>query len=202
MSNKTIWSFLALASVGVASTAASATALNIGVGNDTLGPQYIITEAADGSFSTALNPAYGSNPGPYDGNEDTYFGVINNSSTALLSITVSSPGAFGFDGDGIDTYGGTHFTSTTGDGTGYGGPDATFFSLDGTTGTVTFGPNGIAPNGGTDVFSLEEAVALNTLVVTSGVPEPSTWAMMLLGFVGLGFLARRRKGLARTQQLA
>jgi hypothetical protein len=26
-----------------------------------------------------------------------------------------------------------------------------------------------------------------------GVPEPSTWAMMLLGFVGLGFMAYRRK---------
>jgi hypothetical protein len=27
----------------------------------------------------------------------------------------------------------------------------------------------------------------------SAVPEPSTWAMMLLGFVGLGFMAYRRK---------
>ncbi|MBN9061654.1 MAG: hypothetical protein BGP06_02215 [Rhizobiales bacterium 65-9] len=28
--------------------------------------------------------------------------------------------------------------------------------------------------------------------ITSGVPEPSTWAMMLLGFLGLGFVAGRR----------
>jgi hypothetical protein len=27
----------------------------------------------------------------------------------------------------------------------------------------------------------------------SGIPEPSTWAMMILGFVGLGFMAYRRK---------
>jgi hypothetical protein len=26
-----------------------------------------------------------------------------------------------------------------------------------------------------------------------GVPEPSTWAMMILGFLGLGFMAYRRK---------
>jgi hypothetical protein len=26
-----------------------------------------------------------------------------------------------------------------------------------------------------------------------GVPEPSTWAMMLLGFAGVGFMAYRRK---------
>jgi hypothetical protein len=29
--------------------------------------------------------------------------------------------------------------------------------------------------------------------VTSAVPEPSTWAMMILGFFGLGFMAYRRK---------
>jgi hypothetical protein len=27
----------------------------------------------------------------------------------------------------------------------------------------------------------------------SGVPEPSTWAMMVIGFLGVGFLAYRRK---------
>ena len=63
----------------------------------------------------------------------------------------------------------------------------------------------------------DEAVALNSLIIhghlfggeegtnfqfvsnafinqpTSAVPEPSTWAMMLLGFAGLGFMAYRRK---------
>ena len=29
--------------------------------------------------------------------------------------------------------------------------------------------------------------------VTSAVPEPSTWAMMILGFAGVGFMAYRRK---------
>jgi hypothetical protein len=29
--------------------------------------------------------------------------------------------------------------------------------------------------------------------ITAAVPEPSTWAMMLLGFAGLGFVAYRRK---------
>jgi hypothetical protein len=30
----------------------------------------------------------------------------------------------------------------------------------------------------------------------NGVPEPSTWAMMLLGFLGVGFMAYRRRGTA------
>ncbi len=29
--------------------------------------------------------------------------------------------------------------------------------------------------------------------ITTAVPEPSTWAMMILGFVGVGFMAYRRK---------
>jgi hypothetical protein len=33
--------------------------------------------------------------------------------------------------------------------------------------------------------------------VTSAVPEPSTWAMMIIGFLGLGFTAYRRKNAAR-----
>jgi fibronectin-binding autotransporter adhesin len=35
--------------------------------------------------------------------------------------------------------------------------------------------------------------------VVAGVPEPSTWAMLLLGFAGLGYAASRR---AKTQRLA
>ncbi|MBA2402456.1 MAG: PEPxxWA-CTERM sorting domain-containing protein [Bradyrhizobium sp.] len=34
------------------------------------------------------------------------------------------------------------------------------------------------------------------LTVTSGVPEPSTWAMMILGFTGVGFMAYSRKSKA------
>ena len=33
--------------------------------------------------------------------------------------------------------------------------------------------------------------------MTSSVPEPSTWAMMILGFCGLGFMAYRKKGTLR-----
>jgi hypothetical protein len=36
-------------------------------------------------------------------------------------------------------------------------------------------------------------VLIANITATSAVPEPATWAMMLLGFVGLGFLAYRRK---------
>jgi hypothetical protein len=46
-------------------------------------------------------------------------------------------------------------------------------------------------------FDPGEAFALNRsagqFTVTAAVPEPSTWAMMLLGFVGVGFVGYRRQ---------
>jgi PEP-CTERM motif len=36
-------------------------------------------------------------------------------------------------------------------------------------------------------------VNLATTSLTTDVPEPSTWAMMILGFFGVGFMAHRRK---------
>ena len=35
-------------------------------------------------------------------------------------------------------------------------------------------------------------------VVQPSIPEPSTWAMMLIGFAGLGYAAVRRKGAVRA----
>lgn len=46
-------------------------------------------------------------------------------------------------------------------------------------------------NGGPDgLANLSDSLGFT---LTSGVPEPSTWAMMTLGFAGLGFMAYRRR---------
>jgi hypothetical protein len=44
----------------------------------------------------------------------------------------------------------------------------------------------VAGNGSPSVLELQVAA----------VPEPTTWAMMILGFFGVGFMAYRRKGKA------
>jgi hypothetical protein len=49
---------------------------------------------------------------------------------------------------------------------------------------------------GTDIVGGSPAPTFNmafTLQGVSDVPEPSTWAMMILGFAGVGFMAYRRK---------
>lgn len=48
---------------------------------------------------------------------------------------------------------------------------------------------------GSAVFSVNTDIraTLDTITVSSAVPEPSTWAMMILGFAGIGFMAYWRK---------
>lgn len=40
------------------------------------------------------------------------------------------------------------------------------------------------------------AFPFTDLLLTTAVPEPSTWAMMILGFAGVGFMAYRRRNSA------
>jgi hypothetical protein len=64
---------------------------------------------------------------------------------------------------------------------------------------ITIGLNlteGFAPidvTGGIFTFDAPVQVGTWEIRVTESVPEPSTWAMMLLGFAGVGFTAYRRK---------
>ena len=51
-------------------------------------------------------------------------------------------------------------------------------------------------NGYVDAFTIGIAGSNTTFDfenTVSAVPEPSTWAMMILGFAGVGFMAYRRK---------
>jgi hypothetical protein len=59
------------------------------------------------------------------------------------------------------------------------------------TGTAFYDQTGLFLGLGTDLQVLN-ITSVNE-PVTSAVPEPSTWAMMLLGFAGVGFIAYRRK---------
>ena len=146
--------------------------------------------AANGSITTT-GPG-----GVYDlGGDDALIGVINNSSKTINSISfgVQPNDIFGFDGDGIGSYTGITNTMDTSSGH-YGGEDAWFSGIAGPFGggTVNF-IGGIAP-GTTQYFSLENPVSISHPPTLA--PEPSTWAMMLLGFAGLGFAGYRARNKA------
>jgi PEP-CTERM motif len=58
---------------------------------------------------------------------------------------------------------------------------------------------------GTDIVGGNPAPTFNmafSLEGVNAVPEPSTWAMMLLGFAGLGFMAYRRRNQITSLRVA
>jgi hypothetical protein len=64
---------------------------------------------------------------------------------------------------------------------------------------VTFTGNGLAGSNSLEIFYADRehtGAFLDVsadVALTAGVPEPSTWAMMILGFTGVGFMSYRRK---------
>ena len=48
------------------------------------------------------------------------------------------------------------------------------------------------------MFASANSITSLSFKATGGVPEPSTWAMMLAGFAGLGFLGYRETAKARV----
>lgn len=182
-----ILGMLSALALGIAAPAALAAPLcpALGVATDcnivlTIGPGGSVTSSAGASSSST-----------YDGSDDVLVGIVNNSGAPLSSIALSSPGnpVFEFDGDGIDAFGAVENAGNP-DTTGYGGPNAYFsgISSDFSTGTVNF-KNPIAA-GGTDYFSLEEAITFNQ--IGGATPEPSTLLLFATGAVGLAGSLRRK----------
>jgi hypothetical protein len=71
------------------------------------------------------------------------------------------------------------------------GPNGENFILVSAIGGETFSSLGFASTGN---LSSVEQVRVDIAGVAPAVPESATWAMMVLGFVGVGFMAYRRRG--------
>jgi hypothetical protein len=118
--------------------------------------------------------------------------------TGLVTVTLSAPATqVSFYWGSIDKYN----TITFSDGESFTGSSVTGKTPDGCqqmidcNGVVTFKES----NGGTftsfTMSSSQNSFETDNfdVVLAPPVPEPSTWAMMILGFMSIGFLAYRRK---------
>ena len=67
------------------------------------------------------------------------------------------------------------------------------------TGTLSLANFGLSSGGSAnaffaaDIFGDGTTGPIGAIGAVGSVPEPSTWAMMILGFMGVGFMAYRRK---------
>jgi hypothetical protein len=69
---------------------------------------------------------------------------------------------------------------------------------DQTSGDFSIGLSGITPNFSANAWTADSVgtFASDSANVGNGVPEPATWAMMIIGFGGVGALMRRRRAFA------
>jgi hypothetical protein len=144
-----------------------------------------------GTFSTTSD----------DGNFSSATGGVNN---FTLNVTESFPATgYGSSNLGVtDLIGPALAALSAGSPTGFSFTTMSFTPL-GASDTVTISVNfpgstdspaiAISSSEGYFTSSSSEAEYYTTLTISPAVPEPSTWAMMILGFCGVGFLAYRRK---------
>ena len=120
------------------------------------------------------------------GSFDLGNGTATYDTSFVLDISFSLP---------VGTTPGSDLFDATLSGAVHGGDGSVTINFDNAAQTFDFG------NGGSFTVSVND-LTLNlgdpnltgtiTLTSVSAVPEPSTWAMMLLGFAGIGFLGYRR----------
>ena len=164
------------------------------------GCNVVITVNPSSSVSVVVT-----DPSPYEASEDALIGVVNNSPGSVGSLTLSGPGIFGFESDGICIYtfvGSGYCTPAQMAGTDpgdYAGPTTSFTNFSTfNTGTVVFN-GGLAP-GASTYFSLEglPSSGITGVVGPGGGGLPPTLAqiptlstaglvLLLLAFLGVAF---------------
>jgi hypothetical protein len=210
--------FLIAAAIALASTAAQADIVitsgvnNQGTDNVLLNPATNVTTvtgtvgannllvnftSSSGSHLLSANPSGQATVSGGTGNTaltQLTFGLANNSTfaNAVFNINASHDGSVTIHLDGINLTGtgqpipGSTFSQDfTVDANG-----SNFFSVRATNGQAISDISLTAFNGA--VFQDVRQVRLGGGTITA-TPEPSTWAMMILGFAGVGFMAYRRR---------
>ena len=184
---------LLLAAVAACSVASPALADPVTLSYDFTGTDFTAGFGAGGAAGPA-DAFTGSFSYSFDATTQAFQLLSFNGHVGSLEFTTALAD-FNSSGTGDDslTIGGS-----PGGASGFGASDFVFnMLLDRTTGAVTsaYQLGYITQN-----FSIYHA---NNLSVTAAVPEPATWAMMLLGFGGIGFAMRRgRKQNRRLLQVA
>jgi PEP-CTERM motif len=181
-------------------------------GGNLIGQSFTLTTTVDTSIIGNANSFTGGSGGPYSGPSPMTAALTINGNTVVFDDHTGPLATFfGINSDG----------STTGDGLTkgnnfnqqafywcgcYGGVQYAAFliNLNATNAVIPADFTTPLPTMGNGDFTLNYAafytydgehlnLGIDGVNLTAAVPEPSTWAMMILGFAGVGFMAYRRK---------
>jgi hypothetical protein len=168
--------------------------------------------AANSSTTTPLAPGLSYTNSTFDVTSSGGIAAIGNAPSAVNFNNLGSFSATGVTG----TYTGNNFDLLVSFTAPAGTSPGTALFTDVITGSVTSGSGGavivtfdsalktFTYDEGAFTFSvnnvsltvspeLSNSIAVSGQILVQAVPEPSTWAMMILGFMGVGFMAYRRK---------
>jgi len=114
--------------------------------------------------------------------------------TGLMTPPNDAGGYFGFDNVIVANAGNAPYTLDSG-GIGFlaAGVPNLYFPSEPITAFNVWGNGGTSGTLGTTASNDVNTSFNGTYSITAAVPEPSTWAMVILGFAGIGFVAYRRK---------
>ncbi len=172
-----------MASLRVVSSTGQNIAYNVATGTGTVATPIQTSFAAVAYANNDLNPATATSLYYVDTATDT----LRVATSAFNAPTITAVGSLGFNANGVAGFdigsSGAAFAAMTDADTGKSG----LYSINLATGSASFvGAFGI---GGNTAIS---PPLLGLTLATAPVPEPGTYALMLAGLLGIGWVARRR----------
>jgi len=161
--------------------------------------------------AVVVGPAPNPNPADFSVVESPGQYTVTNNSTSwyIYGFFVSNPAAGGPNTSETTTQ--TNWSAFNSGTNLVGTPDAAFLYLNNDSSTTGIANDiGFGTVSSNFFFSAPEASTATLFLIDqagdktriSTVPEPSTWAMMILGFAGVGFMAYRRRHQTATLRVA
>ncbi len=137
------------------------------------------------------NPNQGSAGTYANGYTDPGLNIAGSFSVTFSNLTAGDYYKLTFDASGRPGYNGLPFTV---------GDSSHTYSVGKPVDSWTAETFSFKANGASDTFTFavsnvgsDHSVGIDNIALSSGVPEPATWVMMLAGFAGLGFAGYRQK---------
>lgn len=176
-------------------------ATNVGTVTGTVGPNDLVVNftSTSGSHLLTANPSGQATVSGGTGNTSLTqlsFDLANNDTftKAVFNINAAHDGSVLIHVEGFNITGGFFEDDFTVSAHGQ-----NFFTVSSINGQLMTDISLTAINGAT--FQDVRQVRIGGFETVGAVPEPSTWAMMILGFAGVGFLAYRRRAQGQALRL-